>query len=166
MGAEYSILEKGSKSGLLRICFELIKEFFQVRPSVVYASGQFATLFAIPISTLTGVKHRIFTRHHSNLHHKPNMKMWLTLDKICNHFASKIVVVSKTLYEFLIENEKVVPEKLLLINNGIDLDRFRAEDRVSRFDCDYKKSKNDSIEFGVVARLTEWKGLDLLLRHL
>ena len=159
VGAEYSLLQKGSKNGLLRICFGMFTKIFQVRPSVVYASGQFATLFAIPISRLVGVEYRIFTRHHSNLHHKPNMKIWLTLDKISNHFASKIVVVSNTLYDFLIQNEKVVPEKLLLINNGIDLQRFQAEDRVSRSNWSHKKSKNDSIKFGVVARLTEWKGV-------
>jgi glycosyltransferase involved in cell wall biosynthesis len=160
VGVEYSVIRMGSKFGLLRVCFGVATKILRLRPSYVYASGQFATLFTMPISSLFGVQHRIFTRHHSNLHHKPDMKIWLALDKVCNHFASKIVVVSKTLRDFLIENEKALPERVLLINNGIDLRRFQAEKRNSRFANTNKSSIEDPIRFGVVSRLTEWKGVE------
>ena len=159
IGVDYSLIQKNSKPNLVSITLALIAKFLQQRPSVVYSSGQFATLFAIPISYFFGIKYRIFTRHHSNLHHKPDMKVWLALDKLCNHFASQIVVVSETLYHFLIKTEKVKQKKLFLINNGIDLNRFQVKRNFSRFEERNESSLNDPIKFGVVARLTEWKGV-------
>jgi glycosyltransferase involved in cell wall biosynthesis len=146
----------GSLISFLKICIQVIR----FKPQVLFASGQFATVIGIPCSKLLFIPHRIFIRHHSNLHHKYELKLGILLDKVTNHLATQIVAVSKVVSNILVNKENVEPGKIHLVYNGVDLERFHGSSlqRATAFSQD--DDVNRPLNIGVVARLTEWKGVE------
>lgn len=161
LGIHYFSIPYAGKLKFPRIIVALFQVLHLTKPTTVYASGQFATLFVLPISFCFRVRKRIFTRHHSNLHHQKGMRFWRHLDELSNFLATNVVVVSESLRQFLLHEERVNPKKLLLINNGINLEKFQLKSANKVLDARMgaKETQNAAIKVGVVARITEWKGV-------
>lgn len=146
----------GSLISFLQICVQVIR----FKPQVLFASGQFATTLGITCSRLLLIPHRIFIRHHSNLHHKYKMKLGIVLDKFANCLATQIIAVSEVVRSILINVENVEAGKISLVYNGVDLERFYESSlqRATIFSQD--DDVNRPLNIGVVSRLTEWKGVE------
>lgn len=155
----YSLSSVSSKF-LIPIRFlSILKRILSLHPQAIYASGQFATLIAIPASFVARVPVRVFTRHHSNFHHYYNMRLGILADKISNHLATTIIAVSKIVEEILLTQENVPQSKVKIIYNGIALDQFRNKVGDSETSIQVASSSAATIRIGIISRLTQLKGV-------
>ena len=150
----------GSALYLLVIGTEVMKD----RPSALFASGQYATAISMLAGSILNVKKRIFIRHHSNFHHKNNMRLGMLVDKMANYLSTEIVAVSVVVKDILILSEAVKPEKVRLIHNGINLNNFKSTSPVLKEVLMRYFGKVSLFHIGVVSRLTEWKGVEYTAR--
>lgn len=146
----------GSILNFLVISYEIIRK----RPQTLFASGQFATPMAMLSAKLFNVPQRIFIRHHSSFHHKFEMKLGILVDKMANRLATGIVAVSAVVKNILIQNERVNPEKVTMIFNGVDLVKFQNLTINSLRMVNHEKKTGSLFHIGVISRLTEWKGVE------
>ena len=149
----YQVLPITTRFGLIRHVIPIFLYLIRHRPKTLIASGQYATFASIPIAFFLRIRNRIHVRHHSNFHHKGNMRLGLWFDLLMNYFSTQIVAVSRVVQDTLIKKESVPAQKVLLIHNGVDLEHFRHADR---------EHNDNSQEFriGVISRLTELKGVE------
>ena len=156
-------LRKDSTSWLKYI-FKIFITIRQRHISQIYCSGQVATLLGITAGFLGRSKSRIYIRHHSNVHHSKNGLHWrnkraLVFDLIMNSLSTKIIAVSNLIRNVLIEAERVPPNKVITIYNGIVLREFQCDtpllDRRVLF-----AEKSNFPKIGVISRITEGKGVE------
>ena len=133
--------------------------FLSYRPDVFIASGQYATFAGIPVAYFFRIKRRVYIRHHSNYHHEFDHKSGLAADKFMNHLATKIVAVSEVVKNILVVKEGVPLEKIVLIHNGIHIDKFSNREG-SENDPRQHLAYNDGLRIGVISRLTMLKGVE------
>jgi glycosyltransferase involved in cell wall biosynthesis len=122
---------------------------------IVYASGQYATLYGISSAFLTRVPKRVFTRHHSDSNfyrYKSSIRLarGFLFDVVFNWLATEIVAVSNVVKKQLVDHEFVKSNKIIVINNSVSNDFF---------DTHIKYRKGDTLKIGVVSRLTDLKGV-------
>ena len=156
IGIEPFLVAKRSKYGLPWMFASITRQVLVSRPATIMASGQYATILGLLPAYMTRVHHRIFIRHHSNFHTKNKMRIGILADRIANSLSTRIVAVSEVVKHVLISNEKVRPAKVILIHNGVDIDRF-AEGLQSRRNDGSKLQ--EVFRIGIVSRLTGWKGV-------
>ena len=137
-------------------------EIIRNRPKVLFASGQFATIIGMLTSKALNVPKRIFIRHHSNFHHKYNMKLGVILDKMANYSSTEIIAVSAVVKKTLISNEAAKPEKVKVIYNGIDLRKFLNINLNGSKVHDLHERPEQLFHIGVISRLTELKGVEYI----
>jgi glycosyltransferase involved in cell wall biosynthesis len=154
-----NITKRGKFGSLLNLSLLAI-EIVKFRPQTLFASGQFATIIGMLSARLLNVQHRVFVRHHSSFHHKYKMKFGVITDRISNRLATRIVAVSTVVRNILIQNENVNQDKITIIYNGIDLNSFRSEPRLSEPPSIHTISNSRLFNIGVISRLTEWKGVE------
>ena len=152
------ISKRGKLASILHL-FLICEEIIRNRPKVLFASGQFATAIGMFSARLLNTPRRIFIRHHSNFHHKYNMRFGILLDKIANHFSTEIVAVSTVVKNILISVESVKPQKVRLIYNGIELEKFRNVNLNNMMAINGHNNERNLFNIGVISRLTELKGV-------
>jgi len=159
LGWNFKLIRERSKFGSILNAFAITIEIIVFRPKTVFASGQFATIIGMFCARLFAIKRRIFIRHHSNLHHEYKMKLGRLVDLASNKLCTDVVAVSRVVARILVEDEKIMPSKVTVIFNGIDLSEFQSA--VSRqtemLNPDFHD--NNLFTIGVLSRLTEWKGV-------
>ena len=77
--------------------------------------------------------------------------------------ASKVVVVCDDIYKFARDIEKLPKEKLKIINNGVDTERFNGEGRDKKLLRDSLGIGPDELVIGTVGRLAKIKNQKLLI---
>lgn len=164
LGIPSEVWKRSSKRHYLFLFIRVICLLSRLRPEKVFTSGQLATSITIPASFFTRVKDRIFVRHHSDLHHvkqQPRFKnkRALYIDHITNALASKIVAVSLVVQEVLVTQEKVKQRKIVVIHNGINFEAFAVKKNPDSQSSHFSTKIRYPI-FGVVSRLTHWKGVE------
>jgi len=82
-----------------------------------------SNLIAKPLAVLAGVPYIL--NYDQNDIHRQEKKWLMWLDRLANLLTHHIVAVSASTRDFLIKKEKVSPEKISVIYNGVDLERFR-----------------------------------------
>jgi glycosyltransferase involved in cell wall biosynthesis len=141
------IFEKKSKIGL-KVIWQIYKYLKEIKPDIVHTHlfggdtwGRFAAILAhTPII--------ISTEHNINLD-----EGWLKkrIKQILSIYTKKIIAVSAGARDYAIKADKIKPEKITVIYNGIDLSKFKFRG--------YKSvDKNKKINAVVVARLAKQKG--------
>lgn len=143
--------------------WRLMQNIRKAKPDILHAQLWRATLLAIPLAWLLGIKKRIYTRHHSSfnhLYHKGAVK-W---DRLVNRLSTDIVAISGGVKEILIQWEKVPPRKVHLIPHGVELERFTNVDQavVEGLRKKYTTEGKGPV-IGVIARYTEWKGIQYII---
>lgn len=152
MDVPLKVLSPTTKYGILSQSLLMFIHLLKHRPSTLLTSGQFATFIGMPSAWLLRINKRVYIRHHSNFHHKYNLRVGLILDRIMNSFSTNIVAVSQIVKNILVQKESVRENKISIIYNGIELNDFRSKFvGVSNRDLQFK--------IGVISRLTEWKGV-------
>ncbi len=150
-------LKTTSKFGVIGQSLLFLIYLVRHRPATLLASGQIATFIGIPTAFCLRIRNRIHIRHHSNLHHKYNLRVGLMLDHVMNKLSTKIVAVSQIVKLVLVQKEGVPKNKIEIIYNGIELNLFQPNS--------VKQPNKDHIfRIGVISRLTEWKGVTYTAR--
>lgn len=142
---------------------EVSKLLSRLDPQIVHCHLLQAGIIGLTAAKLSGIRHRIYTRHHSTQHHVYNPKgIWL--DRYCNWMATRIVAVSGLVKRILIDWEKVPSSKIELIPHGFSLEHFYRvdSDRVDAFRARHQIHADYPI-IGVISRFIELKGIQYII---
>ncbi len=142
---------------------QVLRIFRKEKPDVIHCHLFHATLIGLLAGFLSGIKKRIYTRHHSTFNWEYNRKgVWI--DRFLNWLATDIVATSDNVKQVLLKKEKVKPSKIHLIHHGFDLDGFAnvETDRIDILREKYNPGKNSPV-IGVIARWIEWKGIQFII---
>jgi glycosyltransferase involved in cell wall biosynthesis len=125
------------------------------RIDVLQAYFPDSSYFGIPVAWLAGVKHRLRTRN--------NVGHWLTplhrrLGRMLNLLTSRTLVNCEAARQAFLDSDWAHPESVFVLENGIDLERFRDMPPLS------PRPSREGLRIGVVANLRPIKGLDGFLR--
>jgi glycosyltransferase involved in cell wall biosynthesis len=120
------------------------------RIDVVQAYFPDSSYFGVPAAWLAGVRHRVRTRN--------NIGHWLTplhrlLGRALNVLTTCTIANCEAARRALLEAEKPAAESVLVLENGVDLERFRDIPPLA-------KCAPTAPRVGVVANLRPVKGLD------
>jgi glycosyltransferase involved in cell wall biosynthesis len=112
-----------------------------------------SSYFGVPAAWLAGVRHRVRTRN--------NIGHWLTplhrrLGRALNRFTTRTVANCEGARQALLAAEGPRPESVLVLENGVDLDRFRDVPPLAA-------RPTEEPRVGVVANLRPVKGLDVFV---
>lgn len=140
--------------------YQLLKN---IKPDIIHCHLLAANVIGLVAGKLAGVTTRIYTRHHSSLHHIyfPKGIWW---DKLSNRLATHIVAISSIVKDILIKWEKANESKVILIPHGFLLEGFSTvnDGRIADFKRrHYIEGKAPVI--GVISRFTEWKGIQYII---
>jgi len=146
-----------------RAFIKIFSLLMKIRPAIVHTHLFDASLIGLPAAYFSGIRKRIYTRHHATYHHNYYPKM-IKYDKMINSFATAIVAISKNVEEILIEKENVRADKIHLIHHGFKLEEFEIADK-NKMDALRNKYfiKDKSPVIGVIARYTHWKGIQYII---
>jgi glycosyltransferase involved in cell wall biosynthesis len=142
---------------ILRLRQYIRKEKIEIVHAHLFEGG----LIGMIAAKLSGVRKRIYTRHHSTFHQSyfPGMVKY---DRLICAAATKIIATSEVVKETLIA-ECVPEQKIKVIHHGFKLAAFDlvSPDRVLLLKKKYHVEGNPVI--GVIARWTEWKGIQFII---
>lgn len=142
--------------GALRQAFKLWQFLRREKINVVQTYFPDSTRFAAPIAKAAGIKSVFGSRR--------NIGHWVTprdirIARFYNRFfIDKIVANSKAARESVIEQEGISPDRVVVVPNGIDLDRFK------HIPLWQPKTAGVPWKVGMVGNLREVKGPDVLIR--
>jgi glycosyltransferase involved in cell wall biosynthesis len=142
------------------LTYKLLKKW---RPHVVHCHLIQANIIGLVAAKLAGIRKRIYTRHHSSLHHV-YFKKGVLWDKLANNLASQIIAITGTVKTILLEWEKADARKVILVPHGFKLDAFEQVDqeRIDLFKQRYGIEKQRPV-VGIISRFTEWKGVQFII---
>ncbi|MCK4672937.1 glycosyltransferase [bacterium] len=135
--------------------------------NIVQTHGLRVDFFGFLAARLAGVPH-IITRHVALSHHlRSNLqkKLYMLFDNIALKSAAKIITVSKIVENDLVAKQGINRNKIVTIYNGVDLGRFSKVTPQTKikmreeFGIDSRKQV-----VGMIAQLTNWKGIPYFLR--
>lgn len=156
-------LKLRGKKSYPRLILQLFFMFLFLRPKVVHAHLIDASLTAMTAAWMAFVPKRIYTRHHSTYHfdYFPKAVRW---DRWCNKRATQIVAISNNVRNVLLEREFVNPSKVSVVHHGFVLEDFKSIDSetIGRLTLKYNPNDKNPV-VGVVARFTEWKGVQYII---
>jgi glycosyltransferase involved in cell wall biosynthesis len=114
-----------------------------------------SSYFGIPAAWLARVPHRIRTRN--------NIGHWLTplhrrLGRLLNFFTTQAIANCEAARQALLGAEQPRPETVLVLENGVDLERFRDLPPLTA------RPATEEPRVGVLANLRPVKGLDVFVR--
>ncbi|MDJ1471178.1 glycosyltransferase family 4 protein [Xanthocytophaga flava] len=141
-----------------------IRQFLKKNQTEVVHCHLFdANVAGLIAARLTGIKKRIFTRHHATFHHQYFPRaVWY--DRFINRMASDIIAISENVRHVLIKKEKVNSNKITLIHHGFELEKFReiSEEKVNKLKDRYKTLGKYPV-IGVISRYFELKGIQYII---
>ncbi len=149
-----------SKLDSLKAIIYLVFFFIKNKTQIVHCHLFDASLVGLIVAKLCFIKKRIYTRHHSDYHHK-NFPKALHYDNLINFLATDRVSISNVVSNVLIDLEKVNRKKVKLIHHGFDLELF-SNSNSKEMNLKYKIEGNYPI-IGVIARYTSWKGIQFII---
>lgn len=151
------------KQNFFSALIKVLRIFLKLKPDIIHTHLFEATLIGLIAGKITGVKKRIYTRHHSTYHHK-YFPSAIKYDLWCNKMATHIVSISQATYKTLAEYENVNPQKIRTIYHGFDMAFFNnvAKENIARVKLKWN-IPDDSLKIGVIARHIEWKGVQYII---
>lgn len=159
----YFIPFQASKSGLLKTTIKIYNILRKIDPDIIHTHLFEASLCGLTAGWLAHIPRRIYTRHHSTLHHEYHPQ-GIKYDRYCNRMATAIISISPVTTEVLVKKENVSPKKVHEIHHGFDLDKFHNPNSIRVEILRQKYSlQNRFPVFGVIARYTEWKGIQYII---
>jgi glycosyltransferase involved in cell wall biosynthesis len=151
------------KKDLFTVWRKVYAALKQIEPDCVHCHLQMANLTGLTAAKFAGVRKRIYTRHHSTLHHIYHKKGVL-VDRLINAISTKIVAISPVVETVLVKMEKVPERKVVLIPHGFELAEFEGvePDRIASFRARHNLLGKSPV-VGVISRYTEWKGIQHII---
>ena len=143
-------------------CYRLLRS---TGPDIVHCHLFNANIIGLSAAFMAGVRKRIHTRHHGDLHHV-SFSRGVWLDRLVNSFSTDVVAPSEVAKKVLVEMDKIEPSKVKVIHHGFDFREFQniAPDRVLNLRMKYNVSDGVGPVVGIIARWTEWKGVHIAIK--
>jgi glycosyltransferase involved in cell wall biosynthesis len=162
-GYPYKRIPINGKIGLILAVLKSIPFLLKNKTDIIHCQLLISNVVGLFAGLLTGVKKRIFTRHHSIANHEDSPKA-VFIDKIINFLATDIVSICKNVDDVLINKEHVNPKKIHTINHGFLFEEYEnvSEQHINQFKEKYHINNND-IVIGVVSRYLKLKGLQYII---
>ncbi len=144
---------------------KIIKQIKNIKPDIVFTHLWYSNVIGVISSKFANVK-KIITFEHNVYDNLKTQKMFM-VDRFLQYFVNNIVAVSYAVKESLIKH-KILSSKIKVIQNCIDLDKYKKDERT---DIEiYNMKKEFKIEktfnFIFIGRLIKQKGLDILIKSL
>lgn len=144
----------------IKAIFKVRKILKQIKPDIVYmhsskagAIGRIALAFNFQIPVLYNAHGWYFNATIS----KKKKKFFALIEKMLALKTKMIINISKSEYDSAIKN-KIAPEKkMCIIENGIDFDKFKDNNKYRKETREKYNIKDEEIVIGVVGRLSEQK---------
>ena len=161
---KYFLIPINGKKSYLSVLFKIYRLLVKIKPTIIHTHLRDANLLALIAAKPAGIKHRVYTRHHSTSNHKyyPHAVKW---DRLINSLSTHIVSISKNVSEVLINKENVPREKLTIIYHGFELDKFKNPNSSAIIDLKnkYQIKNNNYPIIGVISRYIHLKGLQYII---
>ena len=160
------IVYRGKKD-FWRAFWVVRKAIKKYKSEVVHCHLFDANLIGLFAAKTLGVKQRIYTRHHSTLHHLYFPRA-VYYDRFINYLATHIVAISEVVQNVLKDKEFLAPAKIKLIHHGFRLKDFEniPQSRLQLLESKYPRPILGSQKvkrIGIIARQTEWKGIQYII---
>ena len=112
---------------------------------------------------LAGIPIILSTMHRFEDHKQErNYRLFFWLDRLTMRLTTKIIAVSKAVNDYLVRWHKINPRKIVVMYNGIDIDKFKNNGNGKDFSREF--NLNDRFTtVGFIGRLVEVKGLSYFL---
>ena len=153
-----------NKFMILPYVFYCALRLFLWRPAFIHCHLFHASLIALPAGRLAGVRKRISTRHHSDLHQTYHPQA-VKYDLLNNQLSTHIIAVSTIVKEILTQREGVSETKVTVIPHGLPikiLSETIGSDRIEKLRQKYQIAENRLV-IGVISRYVEFKGVHYIL---
>ncbi len=134
--------------------FRLIKLLKQKRVDIVHTHLFYANIYGRIAAKIVGIPIIISTEHNNppwRSKQRLKSRIRLLIDRITANFCDRIIAVSRCVKDYLIQWNKVDPNKVVVVHNGIDINKYLIADKKE------KKLSNDSV-VGCIGRLETQKG--------
>lgn len=150
---------------------KIIRLIWQIKPKVVFSTFGYLNLSLAILKPLLPKNIRYLCRETTilseGLKTRPNPRCWTWAYKRFYSRLDRIICQSKYMQDDMIENFGISPDKLLVINNPVDIIRVRdmAAETISTemLRDEIKKGDNKVINLVAAGRLVKTKGFDLLI---
>lgn len=139
----------------LRTVLAISRYLRRERVDVLHTHGYKANVYGLIAARLAGCK--ILATCHNWTDRTPSLRRYAMLDRLLLARFDSIVAVSDSISDAL-RGRSRIKNRLLIIPNGVDLDRYRPDSTVTL--------AGTAIVIGAVSRLSPEKGVDVLLRAL
>jgi len=163
-GIEYQTIISTSRLSLIRGFFKILFLLLKLKPCIVHTHLREANFLGLTAAWLSGVKNRIYTRHHStfNIEYYPREVKW---DKYLNKISTKIISISKNVTNVLLNEENVSASKVVEIPHGFYLDEYKikSQDEIDNIKLKYNLDRNIYPIIGVVSRYLKLKGIEYII---
>ncbi|GAB4460374.1 MAG: glycosyltransferase [Bacteroidales bacterium] len=157
----YFIQYRGKKN-LPSALFKIMKLLKIIKPDIIHPQLFDASFITLTAAWLLGLKNRLHTRHHSDIHHKYHQQA-VKYDKWINRLSQKIICPSEQTKSILIEKEFADKNKITVIRHGFDFDDFTITENQKQ-EVVMKYEIHGFPIIGVVSRFTEWKGVQYTIK--
>ncbi len=151
------------KQSYVSVLLGALLYLLQHKPQVIHCHMFDATLIGLTAGKLLGIKKRIYTRHHCTYNWEYNPK-GIKYDRLINQLATKIVAISKNVYNILTSKENVNPSKITLIHHGFELGAFKIlkENTINSIQKKYNQEDQSPV-IGIIARWFQLKGIQYII---
>lgn len=116
---------------------------------IIHSHSRTTQVLGCLLHKMTGVKH-IFTCH--------GFFKRRILRKLFPCWGEKVIAISQQVKEHLIKDFKLANQDITVINNGIDVDRFKAGTLRPKIEIKKNLVSGDGPVIGIIARLSDVKG--------
>ncbi|MFL5242849.1 MAG: glycosyltransferase [Gemmataceae bacterium] len=140
-----------AKASTLKKVWRLVRFLKKESIEVIQVYFPESTYVGVLAGRLAGVPHVVRTRN--------NLGYWMTpahrfLGKLSNHLTSVMIANCEACRQAVLRDEGVAPERIIVLENGVDLARFSVG----------KRAASSGRSIGVVANLRPVKGLEVFIR--
>jgi len=143
-----------------RIVIDLHRLMKKKRIHIVRTHRYRSNLYGRLAAFLTGVPAMIASVHDNyRTDKRPERRI---MNSILSKITDKIVAVSEDIKKDIMRYDKIDPSKIVVIPNGIDLERFNPEDNFADIRREFSLEVSDTV-IGFVGRIVPAKGLEYLI---
>jgi glycosyltransferase involved in cell wall biosynthesis len=152
-----------SKKDFPGLFIKVYRSLKKNKADVVHTHLITASLIGLTAGKFAHVKKLIYTRHHSDYHHR-YFRKGIKFDRLCNFLANKIIAPSLSVKSTLTKLENVKEEKIIIIHHGFDLNYFEKADTGMITELKQKYNPDNTFPvIGVISRFTELKGIQHII---
>lgn len=152
-----------SKKDLPKAIYQIHHYLKKEQIGIVHAHLLDAGLAGLIAARFASVRKRIYTRHHSSYHHI-YYKKGVIYDRLTNLLSTKVIAISEVVRKVVIDWEHCDSKKVEVLHHGFPLRKFEKSEpaKMEALRSKYGISGAQPI-IGVIARYTEWKGVQYII---